>query len=88
MGSIPGPVIVFRIDQPGLSAAVAPAMQQLRSQAQATTNAIADDWKRLSAQIRASLSTGVSTQREMTAEQSKLVGILDQQIGVLRQRND
>lgn len=62
-------------------------MDQLRAQAKATQSAIAEDWKRMAAQIRASIATGVSSQREMTAEQNKLVGILDRQISVLRQRD-
>jgi hypothetical protein len=88
MSSIPGPIIRFVVDTPGLAAAVAPAMQQVRQQAQATSAAIADDWKRMSAQIRASIATGVTTQTEMRLEQQKLVGVLDQQISVLRTRND
>ena len=88
MSTVPGPIIRFQIDTPGLSAAVGPAMQQIRDQTKATTAAIADEWKRTAAQIRASIATGTSTQREMTAEQQKLVGVLDRQIGMLRQRND
>jgi len=88
MGSIQGPLIRFVIDTPGLSAAVGPAMQQLRDQARSTSAAIADDWKRMSAQIRAEAAIGISSQQTLNAERQKVVGILDREIAGLRQRNE
>src|ERR1700733_12993305 len=88
MGSIQGPLIRFVIDTPGLSAAVGPAMQQLRDQARSTSAAIADDWKRMSAQIRAEAAIGISSQQTLNAERQKVVGILDREMAGLRQRNE
>jgi hypothetical protein len=88
MGTIPGPIIRFVVDQPGLSAAVAPAMQQMRDQAKATSAAIAEQWRQDSAKIRASIATTALGQKEVNAEQQKLSGILEQQISKLRERND
>lgn len=84
MSSIPGPVIRFLIDSPALSSAVAPAMQQLRDQARATTQAIAADWQRMSAQIRASLLNEVSTTKQIGVARRELVSVLDREMAVLR----
>jgi hypothetical protein len=86
-GFIPGPVIKFQVDAPGLSAAVAPAMQDVRNQARATSQAIADDWRRMAAQMRASVSLGVTSQKDMNVAHAALVTSLDKEINLLRQRD-
>src|ERR1700677_2902594 len=88
MGSIPGPIIQFRISQPELSGAVQPALQQVRQQSLSISNSIADDWKRLAAQIRASMAQGLSTDKETLQTRTNLIGILDRQISGYRQLNE
>src|ERR1700722_15656265 len=88
MGTIPGPIIQFRISQPELAGAVQPALQQVRAQSLSISNNIADDWKRLAAQIRASMAQGLSTDKEIPASRTQLVSILDRQISGYRQLNE
>ena len=80
MGSIPGPIITFRVSGPELAGAVQPALQQVRQQSQLISNQIADDWKRMAAQIRASMASGLSTDKETVATRTQLISILDRQI--------
>jgi hypothetical protein len=87
MSSVPGPIIRFLIDSPGLSSAVQPAMQQVRDQARATTQAIASDWQRMSAQIRASLLNEVSTTKQIGVARRELVGVLDRELAMLRSKD-
>src|ERR1700722_17761852 len=88
MGTIPGPIIQFRISQPELSGAVQPALQQVRQQSLSISNSIADDWKRLAAQIRASMAQGLSSDKETLQTRTNLIGILDKQISGYRQLNE
>jgi hypothetical protein len=88
VGTIPGPIIQFRISQPELNGAVQPALQQIRQQSQTISNQIADDWKRMAAQIRASMAQGaMSTAQEADARRN-LVAVLDRQITGYRQLNE
>jgi hypothetical protein len=88
MGSIPGPIISFRISQPELAGAVQPAFQQIRQQAQTVSNQIADDWKRMAAQIRASVAQGIAGDKEIVAQRTQLLGILDRQISGYNKLNE
>jgi hypothetical protein len=88
VGTIPGPIITFRISQPELNAAVQPAFQQIRQQSQTVSNQIADDWKRMAAQIRASMAQGaMSTAQEADARRN-IVSVLDRQLTGYRQLNE
>src|ERR1700723_729874 len=80
MGTIPGPIITFRISQPELNAAVQPAFQQVRDQARTVSSQIAADWKPIAAQIRASVAQGVAGDKEIVAQRTQLLSILDRQI--------
>jgi hypothetical protein len=80
MGSIPGPVITFRISQPELNAAVQPAFQQVRQQAQTVSNQIADDWKRMAAQIRASVAQGAVSTAQETDARKNIISILQREL--------
>jgi|HubBroStandDraft_6_1064221.scaffolds.fasta_scaffold00211_22 hypothetical protein len=88
MGSIPGPIISFRISQPELAGAVQPAFQQIRQQAQTVSNQIADDWKRMAAQIRASVAQGISGDKEVLAQRTQLLAILDRQLSGYNKLNE
>jgi hypothetical protein len=88
MGTIPGPIITFRISQPELNAAVQPAFQQMRDQARTVSNQIADDWKRMAAQIRASVAQGIVGDKEIVAQRTQLLSILDKELSGLRTRNE
>ncbi len=88
MGSIPGPIIQFRISQPELNAAVQPAFAQVRQQSQSLTNGIAEDWKRMAAQIRASVAQGLSADKETVALRTQIIGMLDRQIAGYRALNE
>jgi hypothetical protein len=84
-----GPIVRLILDTSAISgSAVAPGLQDIRKQSQQATSAIADDWKRMAAQIRAEATAGLSNQRELTTERQKLIGILDKEISGLRQRNE
>src|ERR1700734_863933 len=88
MGTIPGPIISFRFSGAELSGAVQPALQQIRQQSQTISNQIADDWKRMAAQIRASMAQGaMSTAQEVDARKN-LVSVLDRQLTGYRQLNE
>src|SRR5580700_9472141 len=88
MGSIPGPIISFRISQPELAGAVQPAFAQIRQQAQTVSNQIADDWKRMAAQIRASVASGIAGDKEIVAQRTQLLSILDRQISGYNRLNE
>jgi hypothetical protein len=88
MGTIPGPIISFRISQPELAGAVQPAFQQIRQQAQTVSNQIADDWKRMAAQIRASVAQGIAGDKEVLAQRTQLLSILDRQISGYNKLNE
>jgi hypothetical protein len=88
MASIPGPIIRFSVDAPQLSGAVQGAMQQIRQQSQQTGQAVAEDWKRYAAQIRASVAQGALGDKEILALRQQTVSILDKEITGLRTRND
>jgi hypothetical protein len=88
MGTIPGALIEFRFSQPSLTGAVQPAFQQVREQARTVSNQIADDWKRMAAQIRASMAQGLGPEKEIVAARTQLISILDKEISGLRTRNE
>ena len=80
MGTIPGPIISFRISGPELQGAMQPALQDLRQQARTVSSQIADDWKRMAAQIRASVTQGLSSDKEIVAQRNNLIGILQREL--------
>lgn len=88
MGTIPGPIIRFVIDTPGLSAAITPAMTDIKNQARAASESVAESWRVTAAKIRAELSSGVASQREMNVERERLLGTLNSEIRSLQQRNE
>src|SRR5580704_12318192 len=85
MGTIPGPIIQFRFSQPEIDAAVRPAFQQIRQQSQTVSNQIADDWKRMAAQIRASMAQGAMSTAQEAEARKNIVSVLDRQITGYRQ---
>src|ERR1700678_780626 len=88
MGTIPGPIITFRFNGAEIQGAVQPAFQQIRQQAQTVSNQIADDWKRMAAQIRASIATGVAGDKEIVAQRTQLLSILDRQLSGYTKLNE
>jgi hypothetical protein len=88
MGTIPGPIISFRFSGAEIQGAVQPAFQQIRQQAQTVSNQIADDWKRMAAQIRASVAQGIAGDKEIVAQRTQLLGILDRQISGYNKLNE
>jgi hypothetical protein len=88
MSSVPGPIISFRISQPELAGAIQPALQQIRQQSQTISNGIAEDWKRMAAQIRASMAQGLAGTAEEKNLRTQLVSLLDCQITGYRQLNE
>jgi hypothetical protein len=88
MGTVPGPIISFRVSGPELAGSIQPALQDLRQQARTVSTQIADDWKRMAAQIRASVAQGISGDKEVLATRSQLVSILDKELSGLRTRNE
>jgi hypothetical protein len=88
MGTIPGPIISFRFSGAEIQGAVQPAFQQVRDQARTVSNQIADDWKRMAAQIRASVAQGIAGDREIVAQRTQLLGILDRQISGYTKLNE
>jgi hypothetical protein len=88
MGSIPGPIISFRFSGAEIQGAVQPAFQQVRDQARTVSNQIADDWKRMAAQIRASVAQGIAGDKEIVAQRTQLLSILDRQISGYNRLNE
>src|ERR1700723_2166134 len=88
MGTLPGPIISFRFSAEDVSSAVAPAFQQVRQQSQSISNAIAEDWRRMAAQIRASIAQGASGEKEILASRTQLLSILDRQIAGYNKLNE
>ncbi|MGH9712651.1 MAG: hypothetical protein ACRD5M_05055 [Candidatus Acidiferrales bacterium] len=86
MGSIPGPVIRFRLDQASVSAGIKPAMNEIRAAAKTTSDAVAEDWRRAAAQIRASVSTAAVGDKDILAARTELVATLNKEIEGLRTR--
>lgn len=88
MGTVPGPIISFRFSTEDVSSAIAPAFQQVRQQSQSVSNAIAEDWKRMAAQIRASIAQGASSEKEILSSRTQLLGVLDRQISGYAKLNE
>lgn len=88
MGSIPGPIISFKFTTDNLSAAIAPELQRVRQQSLSISNGIADDWKRMAAQIRASLASGLVTDKETLGVRTQLISVLDRQIAGYNKLNE
>ena len=80
MGTIPAPIITFRISQPELNAAVQQAFQQVRDQARTVSSQIADDWKRMAAQIRASVAQGAISNAQEADARKNIVSILQREL--------
>ncbi len=55
-------------------------MQQIRQQSQATGQAVAEDWKRYAAQIRAAVAKGRMGDKEIVAQRQQIVSILEREI--------
>ena len=87
MSSIPGPIISFRVSS-DISGTIRPALDQIKREAQNTSRQIADDWKRMAAQIRATTALGSGTEQQIAASRKELVSVLDKEIAGLRTRND
>jgi len=62
-------------------------MQQIRTQSQQTGQAVAEDWKRYAAQIRASVAQGTLPEKEVVAQRQNLVTLLKLEIDLLDKRN-
>ena len=87
MSSIPGPIISFRVSS-DISGSIRPALDQIKREARNTSQQIADDWKRMAAQIRATTALGTGTEQQIAASRKELVSILDKEIAGLRTRNE
>jgi hypothetical protein len=87
VSSVPGPIISFRVGTE-FSGAIRPVLDQIKTEAKAASQQIADDWKRMAAQIRASVTTEASGTKEIAAQRQQLVSILDKEISGLRTRNE
>src|SRR5579872_2488013 len=88
MSSVPGPIISFRIGGAELSGAMRPALDQIKREAKNASQQIADDWKRMAAQIRAATAQGLATDKEILQSRKELVTTLDKEISNLRTRNE
>jgi hypothetical protein len=88
MASVPGPIISFRIGGSELSGAVRPALDQIKREAKTASTQIADDWKRMTAQLRASVAQGSMPEKEVVTARKELVSILEKEISGLRTRNE
>ncbi len=82
MSSIPGPVISFRINSPELSGAIRPALDQIKREAKNASQQIAQDWEVMSAKLRGYVARGLLTDKEVTNERQKIVGLLNTQIAL------
>ena len=87
MSSIPGPIISFRVSS-DISGSIRPALDQIKREAQNTSRQIAEDWRRMAAQIRATTALGSGTEQQIAASRKELVSILDKEIAGLRTRNE
>src|SRR6185312_13443481 len=88
MGSDPtGPVIVFRVDASGVAPQVDQALNEVRAKTKTATAQIADDWKRMAAQIRASVAQGASSEKDITLARQQTVSVLSREIDLLRSRD-
>ena len=87
MSSIPGPIISFRVSS-DISGSIRPALDQIKREARNASQQIADDWKRMAAQIRATTALGTGTEQQIAASRKELVSILDKEIAGLRTRNE
>jgi hypothetical protein len=84
MGSIPGPILRFQIDAPGLNSAVTPALDTMKNQARQASQQIVADWQRSVAQLRASISSESLGLKSITAERQRIIGMVDQEMAALR----
>jgi hypothetical protein len=87
MSSIPGPIISFRMG-PEISGSIRPALDQIKREARTASAQIADEWKRMAAQIRATTAQGSGIEKEVLASRKELVTVLNREIDGLRTRND
>ena len=82
MGSIPAAILRFQIGGPELSGAIRPALDQIKREAKVTSEQIAEDWKRMAAQIRATVATEASGTNEIAAARKDLVNVLGRQLSL------
>jgi hypothetical protein len=87
MGSIPGPIISFRVSS-DISGAIRPALDQIKREAKTASTQIADDWRRMAAQLRATVAQGALPEKEILASRKEIVSVLDKEITGLRTRNE
>src|SRR5580700_10667315 len=87
MSSIPGPIISFRVSS-DISGAIRPALDQIKREAKTASTQIADDWRRMAAQLRATVAQGALPEKEILASRKEIVSILDKEITGLRTRNE
>src|SRR5579871_6869606 len=83
---IGGPVIRFSIDAAGITSPIPEAMNQVRAQAKKTSQDIADDWKRMAAQLRATTALGLAPENGVVAAREQLVQNLRTEVSLLQQR--
>jgi hypothetical protein len=88
MGSIPGPVLVIKVDQGQLVGSAQQAMSAVKTQAKQTADEVAASWKTMAAQIRASVASGVLPEKEILNTRQQLLGVLDKELASLRTRNE
>lgn len=88
MGSIPGPVLIIKVDQGQLVGSAQQAMSAVKSQAKQTADEVANSWKTMAAQIRASVASGALPEKEILNTRQQLLLVLDKEIASLRARNE
>lgn len=90
MSSIPGPILVFRIDASAVSqlnTATQTAFNQVRAQSKAAADAAVADWQRMSAQLRASIGQNALSVSQVADAHKRIVATIDTQLTLLRQKD-
>lgn len=80
MSTIPAAILTFRIGGAELSGAIRPALDQIKNEAKAASQQIAEQWRVMAAQIRASTATEAGGTKEIVAQRQQLIGVLNSQI--------
>ena len=83
-----GPLIQFRFDVPQSAGAAAAVFDPVKKQARETSAQVADEWRRMAAQIRASTAQGILSTKEEASLRQSVVAVLEREVGVLRQKNE
>lgn len=82
MSSIPGPIIQFRIGGAELAGNLRPALDQIKNEAKAASQQIAEQWRVMAGQIRASIVTEASGTKEIAAQRQQLISVLNQELSL------